>query len=75
MKRIFHCYKKIKFKDGTEDTLTVYKEGGDYIITRGSFEQRLISKRARPMPQALDGEISLVFEAEVIATDHSGTQI
>jgi hypothetical protein len=74
MKRVIHCHKKVRFKDGTEDTLPVYKVGGDYIITRGGFKHRLVSKRAKPMPQALDDEISLVFGATVISTDYVGTK-
>lgn len=73
--KTFHCSKKVRFKDGTEDSLIVYKEGADYIITRGNFAHRLTSKRAKPMPRALDAEISLVFQADVLATDYTGSEL
>ncbi len=74
MKRTFHCNKKVKFKYGTEETLLVFEEGPDYIITRGNFEHRLLAERAVPMPKALDGEIFTVFGAMVVDTDYTGKQ-
>jgi hypothetical protein len=75
MERTFHCKTRVKFNDGTEDTLTVFSESADYIIARGRFEFRLPSKRATPMPQALENEISLAFRATVVDTDYTGKRL